>query len=167
MAISCSFGIMSAHASLAATCDSCRLRSLMHSHQELKRSGRGKQKRPRCRQPTGQRRQRSASDPGACYRRDAAFWLTVGALPTAMPADSAAIEPRRSDAVLLSHRSQRCLFRRGRYEDAMAWARRAISERPTYLLVHRLHAANLALLGRLDAANDAVQILRRLALARP
>ena len=54
-------------------------------------------------------------------------------------------------------------FAGARYEDAVAWARRAVSERPTYLLAHRLLAANLALLGQLDAANDAVQMLLSLA----
>jgi TolB-like protein/DNA-binding winged helix-turn-helix (wHTH) protein len=54
-------------------------------------------------------------------------------------------------------------FTGAQYEDAVAWARRGISERPTYLLAHRLLAANLALLGRLEAANDAVQMFLRLA----
>ena len=54
-------------------------------------------------------------------------------------------------------------FAGAQYEDAVAWARRAISERPSYLLAHRLLAANLALLGRLDAANDAVRMLLNLA----
>ena len=54
-------------------------------------------------------------------------------------------------------------FAGAQYEDAVAWARRAISERPTYLLAHRLLAANLALLGRIEAANDAVRMLLSLA----
>jgi TolB-like protein len=54
-------------------------------------------------------------------------------------------------------------FAGAQYEDAVAWARRAINERPTYQLAYRLLAANLALLGRLGDANDAVRMLRSVA----
>ena len=54
-------------------------------------------------------------------------------------------------------------FAGAHYEDAVAWARRAINDRPTYQLAHRLLAANLALLGQWGAANDAVRMLRSLA----
>jgi predicted Zn-dependent protease len=46
-----------------------------------------------------------------------------------------------------------------RYEDAIAWARRAIGERPSYLTPHRLLAASRALLGRVDEAREAVRAL--------
>jgi adenylate cyclase len=43
-----------------------------------------------------------------------------------------------------------------RYEDSVEWARRAAHDQPRYLVAHRLLAASLALLGRLDEARSGI-----------
>jgi tetratricopeptide (TPR) repeat protein len=51
------------------------------------------------------------------------------------------------------------------YGEAAEYARRALHRRPTYLTAHRLLAASLAQLGRLDAASEAIRALLAVAPA--
>jgi adenylate cyclase len=46
-----------------------------------------------------------------------------------------------------------------RYEEAVEWERRALHDRPTYLVAHRLLAASLVHLGHPEAAREAVSTL--------
>jgi tetratricopeptide (TPR) repeat protein len=54
-------------------------------------------------------------------------------------------------------------FMAGRYDDALAWAERAVSEQPNYLTAYRLQPPAYALSGRMDEARRAMAELRRLA----
>jgi TolB-like protein/DNA-binding winged helix-turn-helix (wHTH) protein len=47
------------------------------------------------------------------------------------------------------------------YEEALEWLRRAIHDHPGYLVAHRLLAAGLAQLDRLEEAREAVRVLLR------
>ena len=47
----------------------------------------------------------------------------------------------------------------GRYEEAVRWERRALNDRPTYLVAHRLLTASLVLLGHPEAAREAARAL--------
>jgi adenylate cyclase len=51
-------------------------------------------------------------------------------------------------------------FAAGRYEESLAWCRKGMLERPELLWPLRSMVACLALLGRIDEAREAVQLLR-------
>jgi predicted Zn-dependent protease len=50
----------------------------------------------------------------------------------------------------------------GRYHDATECAARAVSDQPNASYAHRIHAATLALAGRLEEARRAMDEMRRL-----
>jgi tetratricopeptide (TPR) repeat protein len=75
---------------------------------------------------------------------------------------SARLNPRGFFLGVKAHQRAIAYYVMGRHREALEWARKAVEENPSYIPTHRQIVINSALLGQLDEAERALEVVKRL-----